>query len=130
MFKKITMAIASIVLVIGSAFADVDVNKANQAALDGIKGIGPAKSKAILAEREKGGEFKDWADLENRVKGIGEKSSLKLSEAGLTVNGKSKSSSSSNQAAKKVGKNKSESSSDSTADESKKEKKSNKSKQM
>ncbi|BBB61762.1 hypothetical protein UNDKW_3489 [Undibacterium sp. KW1] len=74
----------------GFAFADVDVNKGDQAALDGIKGIGPAKSKAIIEERTKNGAFKDWADFESRVKGIGEKSSTKLSEAGLTVNGQAK----------------------------------------
>jgi competence protein ComEA len=72
------------------AFADVDVNKADQAALDGIKGLGPAKSKAILAERTKGGNFKDWTDFQTRVKGIGEKNSLSLSAAGLTVNGQAK----------------------------------------
>jgi hypothetical protein len=48
----------------------------------------PAKTKAILDERKKG-EFKDWADLEQRVKGIGGKNAAKLSAAGLVVNGKS-----------------------------------------
>jgi len=67
------------------------VNKADQAALDGIKGIGPSTSKAILEERKKGGDFKDWDDLQKRVKGVGEKSSEKLSQAGLTVNGVPKS---------------------------------------
>jgi len=73
----------------GIAFAQVDVNKADAAALDSVKGIGPAKSKAILEERSKG-EFKDWPDLEKRVKGIGEKNAIKLSEAGLQVNGRSR----------------------------------------
>jgi competence protein ComEA len=123
MLRKFIMAIASIVFVMGSAFADVEVNKANQAALDGIKGIGPAKSKAILAERTKGGDFKDWADLESRVKGIGEKNSLKLSEAGLTVNGKTKSAVST-----KKTEEKSESSSDQAVAVAKKDKKSSKSK--
>ena len=68
-------------------FAQVDVNKADQAALDTVKGIGPAKSKAILDERAKG-EFKDWSDFEQRVKGVGEKNAMKLSEAGLQINGK------------------------------------------
>jgi competence protein ComEA len=72
------------------AFAQVDVNKADQAALDGVKGIGPTMSKRIIDERKKGGEFKDWADFEKRVKGIGDKSSAKLSQAGLVVNGQSK----------------------------------------
>lgn len=90
MFKKLLLAIATLVATMGFAFADVDVNKGDQAALDGIKGIGPAKSKAIIDERTKNGSFKDWADFEKRVKGIGEKNSTKLSEAGLTVNGQAK----------------------------------------
>ncbi|MDO8701048.1 MAG: helix-hairpin-helix domain-containing protein [Undibacterium sp.] len=91
MFKKLLMAVVTVVVSMGFAFAGVDVNKGDQAALDGVKGIGPATSKAILEERSKGGNFKDWADFEARVKGIGDKSAAKLSEAGLTVNGQSKS---------------------------------------
>ncbi|MFZ6690895.1 ComEA family DNA-binding protein [Undibacterium sp. SXout20W] len=90
MFKKLLFAVAAMVMMMGAAFADVDVNKADQAALDGIKGIGPAKSKAIIAERSKNGTFKDWSDFETRVKGIGDKNSVKLSAAGLTVNGQPK----------------------------------------
>ncbi|MDE2428399.1 MAG: helix-hairpin-helix domain-containing protein [Burkholderiales bacterium] len=90
MFKKLLLVIATLVATMGFAFADVDVNKGDQAALDGIKGIGPAKSKAIIEERTKNGSFKDWADFEKRVKGIGEKSAAKLSAAGLTVNGQAK----------------------------------------
>ncbi|MCU6432684.1 helix-hairpin-helix domain-containing protein [Undibacterium sp. Jales W-56] len=90
MFKKFLLAIAAMIVTMGFAFADVDVNKGDQAALDGIKGIGPVKSKAIIEERTKGGNFKDWADFEKRVKGIGEKSAVKLSAAGLTVNGQAK----------------------------------------
>lgn len=87
MFKKILLAVATLIVTMGFAFAQVDVNKADAAALDSVKGIGPAKSKAILEERKKG-DFKDWADFEKRVKGIGEKSAVKLSQAGLVVNGK------------------------------------------
>ncbi|MBI3284314.1 MAG: helix-hairpin-helix domain-containing protein [Burkholderiales bacterium] len=90
MFKKLLLAVAAMIASMGFAFADVDVNKGDQAALDGVKGIGPAKSKAIIEERSKNGSFKDWADFEKRVKGIGEKNSAKLSEAGLTVNGQAK----------------------------------------
>jgi competence protein ComEA len=90
MLKKLLLALAAMIMTMGFAFAQVDVNKANQAELDGVKGIGPAKSKAIVEERKKGGNFKDWADLEKRVKGIGDKNSVKLSQAGLTVNGESK----------------------------------------
>ncbi len=90
MFKKLLAVLSIFILSIGFAFAGVDVNKADQAALDGIKGIGPATSKAIVDARSKGGNFKDWSDFESRVKGVGEKSAAKLSEAGLTVNGQSK----------------------------------------
>jgi len=90
MFKKLLFVFVTLFAVAGFAFADVDVNKGDQAALDGIKGIGPAKSKAIIEERTKNGNFKDWADFQSRVKGIGDKNSVKLSEAGLTVNGQAK----------------------------------------
>ncbi len=89
MIKKLLLAIATMVATMGFAFAQVDVNKADAPALDAVKGVGPKMSKAILDERAKG-EFKDWADFEKRVKGVGEKSSAKLSAAGLQVNGKSK----------------------------------------
>lgn len=88
MLKKLLLVVSTLVATMGLAFADVDVNKADKAALDGIKGLGPKTTQSILDERQKGGEFKDWADFQARVKGIKAKSAMKLSEAGLTVNGK------------------------------------------
>lgn len=90
MLKKILLAVAAFIATMGIAFAQVDVNKADQAALDGVKGIGPKMSQRILDERKKNGNFKDWNDLVQRVPGIGDKSSENLSKAGLTVNGQSK----------------------------------------
>ncbi|KFI05523.1 helix-hairpin-helix domain-containing protein [Massilia sp. BSC265] len=87
MIKKLVLAVAALVASTGIAFAQVDVNKADAAALDGVKGVGPSMSKMILDERAKG-EFKDWGDFRQRVKGVGDKKAMKLSEAGLTVNGK------------------------------------------
>jgi competence protein ComEA len=89
MYKKLLLAVATLMATMTFAWAQVDVNKADEAALDGIRGLGPAKTKAILEERKKG-EFKDWSDFEARVKGIGAKNAARLSEAGLQVNGKSK----------------------------------------
>jgi competence protein ComEA len=89
MIKKLMLAVAALVATMSMAFAQVDVNKADAAALDSVKGVGPSMSKTILAERAKG-EFKDWADFEKRVKGVGAKSATKLSTAGLQVNGKSR----------------------------------------
>ncbi|WP_418921686.1 ComEA family DNA-binding protein [Delftia tsuruhatensis] len=68
------------------AFAAVDVNKATEAELTTIKGIGPAMSARILAER-KSSSFKDWPDFIERVKGVGESTATKFSAEGLTVNG-------------------------------------------
>lgn len=84
MFKKVLAFFAAMSLV--AAFAAVDVNKATDAELDGVKGLGPATTKLITAERKKG-EFKSWEDFITRVKGIGEKSAAKLSANGLTVSG-------------------------------------------
>ena len=89
MIKKLVLAVATLAATMGLAFAQVDVNKADQAALDSVKGIGPATSKAIIDERAKA-PFKDWADFETRVKGIGPKSAMRLSEAGLQINGQGK----------------------------------------
>lgn len=82
--------IAGLIALIWSAMAlaAVDVNKASAADLDSIKGIGPAMSSRILEER-KNGQFKDWADFINRVKGVGDASATKLSAQGLTVNSSS-----------------------------------------
>lgn len=90
MLKKLLLAVLACIAFTGPAFADVDINKADQAGLDGIKGIGPKMSQKILDERKRGGDFKDWNDVQARMKGIKEKSALKLSTAGLTVNGQSK----------------------------------------
>jgi competence protein ComEA len=62
----------------------VDVNRANEAELDGIKGLGPSSTARILKARETG-PFKSWADFMARVKGIKAATATKLSAAGLTV---------------------------------------------
>ncbi len=86
MLKKIFALIA--MLYAAACFAAVDVNKASAAELDGIKGIGPGISAKILDERKKG-NFKDWTDFVDRVKGVGEGNAAKFSAEGLTVNGDS-----------------------------------------
>lgn len=90
MLKKVLLCLGLLSSSLCFALIPVDVNKADQAALDGVRGIGPTTSKAILDERKRAGPFKDWADFTSRVKGIGEKKSTNLSQAGLTVNGQAK----------------------------------------
>lgn len=63
----------------------VEVNTANEAELDSVKGLGPSSTARILKAREQGA-FKNWADLMQRVKGIKPATAEKLSAGGLTVN--------------------------------------------
>ena len=84
MFKKFLAFLATMSLI--TAFAAVDVNKATDAELDGVKGIGPVTTQLIVTERKKG-DFKNWQDFIGRVKGIGDRSASKLSANGLTVGG-------------------------------------------
>jgi len=65
------------------AWAAVDLNKATLSELESVKGIGPAKAKAIVAHREKNGPFKSVEDLA-QVKGFGKASVSKLKDQ-LTV---------------------------------------------
>jgi len=67
----------------------INVNTASQSELESIRGLGPSKAKAIIAEREKGGAFYDSYDLHSRVRGIGERSVGKLMENGLKIEGQS-----------------------------------------
>jgi competence protein ComEA len=82
---KTILAIA-IALFSALVFAATDVNKATQAELESIKGIGPSMS-ARIVEARKSGAFKDWSDLQSRVKGVGAGNAAKFSAEGLTVNG-------------------------------------------
>ncbi|HVL08753.1 MAG TPA: helix-hairpin-helix domain-containing protein [Burkholderiaceae bacterium] len=84
MLKKMLVAVAVSCATLGSAWAAVDVNTADQAALETVRGVGPARAAAIIDARTKGGPFKDGADLATRVDGIGPKSVTKLEEAGLS----------------------------------------------
>lgn len=82
------MLLTALVLCTGMAKAEVDVNQADVAALDSIRGIGPSMSRQILAERESS-TFKNWGDLMARIPGIKAKAAAKLSTQGMTVNGQS-----------------------------------------
>ncbi|WP_144156919.1 ComEA family DNA-binding protein [Paraburkholderia sp. BCC1885] len=84
MLRKI-MVTAAMLAAFGQAYASVDVNTANEAALRGVKGIGPAKAKAILEERDAHGPYKDPTDLSKRVKGMGGHTVERLQAEGLAV---------------------------------------------
>jgi competence protein ComEA len=59
------------------AFAAVNINTATQSELEAVKGVGPAKAKAIIQYREANGNFKQLDELDN-VKGFGKASIDKL----------------------------------------------------
>jgi competence protein ComEA len=84
MFKFITAAVLA--LASAAAFAATDVNKASQAELEAVKGIGPGMATRILGARQSG-SFSNWGDLQSRVKGVGDGNARKFSADGLTVNG-------------------------------------------
>jgi competence protein ComEA len=57
--------------------AQVNLNSATVAQLEGLPGIGAATAQRIIEYRQKNGGFKKVEDLMN-IRGIGEKSFLKL----------------------------------------------------
>jgi competence protein ComEA len=82
MLKQLPAALLGLVCV--SAMA-LEVNTANEAELDSVRGLGPSSTARVLKAREQG-LFQNWDDLMQRVKGIKPASAAKLSAAGLTVN--------------------------------------------
>ena len=72
---------------IGAVGAEpTDVNRANQAELEMVRGVGPQLSERLLAERRLA-PFADWDDLIRRMRGIGPARAERLSAAGLRVQG-------------------------------------------
>lgn len=88
MIRQFILATVAALSFTFSAFAAVDINKATQAELESVKGIGPSMSTKILDERKKG-NFKSWDDVVERVKGVGDGNAAKFSGDGLTVGGAS-----------------------------------------
>jgi competence protein ComEA len=79
------LGLLALLLASSSALA-LDINQANEAELDSVKGMGPALSAKVLKARAQGA-FKDWPDLMQRVSGIRQNKAQQFSEQGLTVNG-------------------------------------------
>jgi competence protein ComEA len=87
--KKLLLVLCTLLMSIGTAWAAVNANTASVDELQTVTGIGPTIAQRIVDERKKG-PFKDLADLEQRVKGVGESSIRKMAAGGLTVGGASR----------------------------------------
>lgn len=85
MFRRLASFVIATVLA-AAAHAGVDANRAAQADLESVRGIGPGLSARIVQARADA-PFKDWPDLIDRVSGIGPRSAARYSQAGLTVAG-------------------------------------------
>ena len=66
----------------------LEINQANEAELDSIKGMGPAMTRKVLAARTEK-LFMNWKDFMTRVAGIGKAKAQQFSDQGVLVNGQS-----------------------------------------
>ncbi|MFH2124406.1 MAG: ComEA family DNA-binding protein [Pseudomonadota bacterium] len=70
MLKKSILFVFALLFFVSAAFAAVNINTADQAALETLPGIGAAKATAIIEYRTAKGNFKTKEQL-LEVKGIG-----------------------------------------------------------
>lgn len=68
------------------AAAALEINTATRAELEQLNGVGVAMAERVLNERAKA-PFRDWDDLQRRVKGMAGARSERLRAQGVTVNG-------------------------------------------
>jgi competence protein ComEA len=86
MLKKITGALLAFGFAGLTWAQQIDLNKATEVELDGLKGVGPVLTKAVMDERKKA-PFKNWEDATSRVKGLGPQKASSLSDQGVRVQG-------------------------------------------
>ncbi len=67
-----------------SAYA-LDVNAASLTELEKLRGVGPRTAQMIIQERMRAGAFESFADLSDRVRGLGPQRVKSLQSAGLRV---------------------------------------------
>jgi competence protein ComEA len=73
-------------LLVSSNASALEINDANRAQLEQLKGVGVTLAEKILVERERA-RFAGWDDLRKRVKGISSKRVSEWQAHGVTVNG-------------------------------------------
>lgn len=86
MLKKITGALLAFGFAGMTGAQQIDLNKATEVELDGLNGVGPVLTKAVMDERKKT-PFRNWEDATSRVKGLGPQKARSLSDQGVRVQG-------------------------------------------
>ena len=76
-----------LLLASATAAQTLELDRAREIDLDGLRGLGPASTRKILQERQRQ-PFEDWQDLMRRVPGIGPAKAADLSKQGLRVQGR------------------------------------------
>lgn len=79
-------AAAWLVCLLPFAAAALEINTATRAELEQLNGVGVAMAERVLVERAKA-PFRDWDDLQRRVKGLRGARIERLQGQGVTVNG-------------------------------------------
>ncbi|MEN8141735.1 MAG: helix-hairpin-helix domain-containing protein [Thermodesulfobacteriota bacterium] len=77
--KNLILSCIFLLLWTGLALAGVNINTADPATLQTLKGIGPSKAQAIVDYREAHGQFTSAAEI-TKVKGIGEKTFVRIKD--------------------------------------------------
>jgi competence protein ComEA len=73
-------------LMLPIAVAALEINTASRAELERLNGVGVAMAERVMNERAKA-PFRDWVDLQRRVKGMAGTRIERLQGQGVTVNG-------------------------------------------
>lgn len=84
--KICTVIVSTLMMGVTWAQVDLELNQAREMDLDALNGVGPTMTREIMSERQKT-PFRDWADVMQRVKGIGPKKAASLSAQGIRVHG-------------------------------------------
>lgn len=84
MLKKFFLALGLVFFTVGSAFAALNINTADNEQLQELTGIGPVTAAAIIEYREENGDFASVDQLE-QVRGIGSTTVDNLRDS-VTVN--------------------------------------------
>ena len=84
--RRWRIASAVCALLISVSSHALEINQANVAELDSLRGMGPALSAKVLQAREQK-QFESWRDVMKRVSGFGLAKAQQFSDQGLTVNG-------------------------------------------